>query len=78
MKITFLLSMLCFGVLLHLDAQCPVFEVELTTQSQVDNFMITYPGCTEVTQSVWIEGDDITSLAGLSGITSFTFLSILE
>ncbi len=41
-----------------------------TSQADVDNFQFHYPGCTELKGSVYISGDDITNLNGLSVITS--------
>jgi len=41
-----------------------------TTQDDVDNFTVNYPGCTELEGDVIINGSDITNLAGLSGVTS--------
>jgi len=39
-------------------------------QTEIDNFPINYPGCTELETDVLISGNDITNLLGLSGITS--------
>jgi hypothetical protein len=44
-----------------------------TTQEQIDNFQVNYPGCTEIEGSVKISDDwsgDITNLNGLSMLTS--------
>jgi hypothetical protein len=40
-----------------------------TTQEQINNFHFYYPGCTEVSCNVWIEGENITNLNGLSFLT---------
>jgi hypothetical protein len=44
--------------------------IALLTQSQIDSFQINYPNCTEIEGGVWIEGNDITNLNGLSVLTS--------
>ncbi len=41
-----------------------------TTQAQIDNFQINYPGCTEIEGDVEINGNNITNLNGLSILTS--------
>lgn len=50
--------------------QCPNGLITLSSQAQVDAFAATYPGCTQLNNSLTINGDDITNLNGLSGITS--------
>jgi len=40
-----------------------------STQYQVDNFQNNYPGCTEITGNVLINGSNITNLNGLSVLT---------
>ncbi len=44
--------------------------ITFTTQAQIDNFPIDYPGCTTIEGSVIIYNTGITNLNGLSGITS--------
>jgi len=44
--------------------------ITFTTQEQIDNFQINYPGCTEIEGDVTIHGNDITNLDGLSVMTS--------
>lgn len=51
---------------------CPGTPITLSTQAQVNNFPTNYPGCTEVTVSVTITGNNITNLNGLSQIESLT------
>ena len=41
-----------------------------TSQADIDNFPIYFPGCTDLAGSVYIEGDEIVNLLGLSSITS--------
>jgi len=44
--------------------------IRFRTQAQIDNFPIDYPNCTEIGGEGHIEGDDITNLNGLVGLTS--------
>jgi hypothetical protein len=44
--------------------------ITFTTQEQIDNFQIDYPGCAEIEGNVIISGDDIVNLNGLSVLTS--------
>lgn len=53
-----LISFLGFG-------QCPTDNITITTQAEIDNFAITYPGCTNFEVSLTIEGLSITNLNGL-------------
>ena len=40
--------------------------ITFTTQEQIDNFQVNYPGCTEIEGDVVITGIDITDLEGLN------------
>ena len=53
-----------------LQSQCPQF-ISVSTQAEIDNFLIDYPNCTEIEEyvSIW-SGDDIVNLDGLSNIVS--------
>jgi len=44
--------------------------IGFTAQAQIDSFQINYPGCTEIEGDVYISGNDITNLNGLSVLTS--------
>jgi len=49
--------------------------ITFTTQAEIDNFQINYPGCTEIEGDVhlegsWPNGNDIINLNGLSNLTS--------
>jgi len=50
-----------------LVGQCPTGDIRFSRQSQVDSFLIEYPDCTELSDSVHIEGN-IENLNGLSNI----------
>lgn len=54
------------------NAQCPTGSVTFTSQADVNNFIATYPECTEIDGDVIIDGATITSLSGLINITSIT------
>jgi len=50
-------------------SQCPAY-LTLNTQTQIDNFIIEYPDCTEIYGQVYISGENITNLNGLSNLIS--------
>jgi uncharacterized repeat protein (TIGR01451 family) len=43
--------------------------ITFSTQAQIDNFQINYPGCAAISGGVTISGADITNLTGLSQLT---------
>lgn len=49
---------------------CTPENIEFTTQAEIDNFQVNYPGCTGIEGDVTIHGDDITNLDGLSVVTN--------
>lgn len=56
------------------DAPCETClpdGIEFTTQAQIDNFSTNFPNCTEIIGGVWISGNNITNLSGLSVINTF-------
>ncbi len=65
--IVFFLVSLMFLVPVGGYAQCPVGDIKFTTQAEIDNFPIDYPGCS-APGTIEIYGDDIVSLQGLSNI----------
>ncbi len=44
--------------------------ITFTTQAQIDNFPVNYPGCNEIGGGVYILDAEINNLSGLSNITS--------
>ncbi|MCE7925864.1 MAG: hypothetical protein DYG98_22670 [Haliscomenobacteraceae bacterium CHB4] len=44
--------------------------ITFTTQAQIDNFSVNYPGCTVIEGNVKISGADISNLNGLSVLTA--------
>ncbi|MCB0851061.1 MAG: hypothetical protein KDD63_02370, partial [Bacteroidetes bacterium] len=53
----------------HLFGQCPTGNLLLSTQAEIDNFPINYPGCVDVNHKITINdavAGDITNLQGLS------------
>ncbi|QQX75457.1 MULTISPECIES: T9SS type A sorting domain-containing protein [Aequorivita] len=64
-----------------LFGQCPTGFVTFTSQSQIDNFIIDYPNCTEINGTLRIEeavSGEITNLNGLSQIIRVENLRILN
>ena len=54
-------------------AQCPPGLVNLSTQAEVDNFIIQYPNCTEITGDLNIDGAaGVTNLNGLRNLETVT------
>lgn len=52
------------------QSPCLPEGISFTTQSQIDSFSINYPGCNEIEGSVYINSQEISSLNGLSQVTS--------
>lgn len=52
------------------SANCPVGNIILSTQSEVDNFAAIYPGCTNIQGDLSITGSEITNLNGLEHLSS--------
>src|SRR5690606_22616637 len=51
-------------------AQCPSGDVNLYSQTEVNNFGANYPNCTAIAGQLWIQGNSITDLSPLSNIQS--------
>lgn len=49
-------------------SECPTGDVELSTQAEVDQFIIDYPNCTEIQGDLKIT-EDVSNLNGLRNIT---------
>lgn len=67
-----LLSLLLLSCLyqdIHGQACLPE-GILFTTQAEIDNFPVNYPGCTVIEGSVRISGADITNLNGLNAVTA--------
>jgi len=56
--------------------QCPTSALTLTTQNQIDNFAVNYPGCTSLDVPLTIDGPDITNLNGLIQLQHVNDLNI--
>lgn len=46
--------LLCAFVCYNLSAQCPPGDVTFSSQEEVDDFVATYPNCTEITGNMLI------------------------
>ena len=58
--------------------QCPIGQIVLNTQQEVDDFSINYPNCTNLSGGLRIQGTDITNLNGLSQLTQMNGLLLLD
>ena len=61
---------------IHAQDKCPTEDLKIIRQSQLDSFLILYPDCNTVTNSISIGGPDITSLEALKNIHSIYNLLI--
>jgi Secretion system C-terminal sorting domain len=52
--------------------QCPTTTITLLSQADVDTFAATYPGCTELINSLVVNAIDVTNLNGLIQLESST------
>lgn len=71
-KTTTILALLCFTIFQNFAQPCQTGRIEITSQSDVDNFAANYPGCTKIQGSIRIMGAGITNLNGLSQISSIS------
>ena len=69
MKAIFTIFLVAFGLVV-VQAQCPTGDITLNTQAEVDAFGVSWPNCTDLADTLTIDGWDITNLSGLSGLTS--------
>jgi len=76
MKKILLLTVFLFVSFLSFG-QCPNTFIELTSQSDIDNFAVNYPGCTEIINGFEVRGQDITNLNGLIQLESSTISSFI-
>ncbi len=51
-------------------SQCIPYGITFDTQEEINNFQTNYPGCTEIEGYVFIHGNEIINLNGLSVVTS--------
>ena len=58
------------NVLFDCGNNCLPEGIYFSSQEQIDNFQLNYPGCTEITGYVTINGSDISNLQGLNVITT--------
>jgi hypothetical protein len=69
MKRFVFLSIVLLVVKFGMTQSCLPQGIDFTLQSQIDNFQINYPGCSQIEGDVRISGSDITNLNGLSVLT---------
>lgn len=70
MKVLLLLPGFLLTAMVLSAQPCLPDGIIFNSQAQIDGFPSAYPGCTEIGGDVEISGADITSLAGLAGITA--------
>jgi hypothetical protein len=70
MKNTAFILIFILSQLMVLSQPCLPEGITFTSQAQIDSFQINYPGCADIEGSVFILGDDITNLNGLSVLNS--------
>ena len=70
-RIILLIWIFISGITGMFAQSCLPDGITFDLQSQIDNFQTNYPGCTIIEGDVYIEGDDIHSLGGLSVLTAF-------
>ena len=58
-----LIIFLFIGKLLF--SQCPVGDVLLSTQAEVNQFVNNYPSCTIISGNLIIDGNNITDISGI-------------
>lgn len=75
-KLIYLFSLLFWSM--SSLGQCPTNDIFLTSQEDIDNFATNYPNCSQLTHELNIDGQEsnITTLSGLSQLTSANFLFI--
>jgi len=71
MKKIFILVAALFLAFTGYPQPCLPDGITFTTQAQIDNFHVTYPGCNQIGGNVLIQGgNSITNLSGLNGLIS--------
>jgi hypothetical protein len=79
MKKVYAVLIALFLSLTGFSQSCLPEGIEFTTQSEIDNFQINYPNCTQIEGYVIIDGSEITNLNGLSALTSIAdYLNIKD
>ena len=63
---------------IHAQDICPTEDLKIIRQSQLDSFLILYPDCNTLTNTIAILGSDITSLEALKNIKNVNFLEISQ
>jgi hypothetical protein len=69
-KLILLFALLVISHSIVFSQGCLPEGITFTTQEEIDNFQLNYPGCTEIEGLVYISGFDITNLNGLNVLTS--------
>lgn len=70
---TIVFSVLCSLFFVFSAAQCPSGNISLNSQTDIDNFLIAYPNCTELLHNLNIHDDDDT-IIDLSPLSNLTYV----
>lgn len=54
---------------------CPVLQALFTTQAEIDNFSLNYPTCTEIVGDIRIQGNTVSAITNLNGLSSITSIT---
>jgi len=69
-KLSLFIALVCIVQTILISQSCMPEGITFTRQSQIDNFLINYPNCTEIEGTVRIVGDSIYNLSGLNVLQS--------
>ena len=74
------ISLVAIATLFNISANaaCPMGNLTLSTQAQVDAFPVNYPGCSNLSVNLTIQGADITNLDGLSGLVTIDGILLIQ
>ena len=66
------LTLILISFFLSAWAQCPQGDITFYSQGQVDNFVVSYPNCTEIAGDVIIGTNTTTNIVNLNGLSQIT------
>ncbi|QXP78915.1 MULTISPECIES: T9SS type A sorting domain-containing protein [Winogradskyella] len=69
-RYTLLLSLALLFFSFNINAQCPTTQVNLSTQADIEAFILNYPNCSDLQSTLSIQGSGVSDITGLSFINS--------